>query len=483
MRLFWQLKPVLYFCAAIAAAQAPAPQVPGQTSAPVPAPMPTLPTGGQNPFLGGVPQGEATKGVLQLSFSDTLDRALKHNLGLLLGEQSTRIADGARMRALSQLLPNVTAGISTTSQQINLAALGFTGIAGFPQIIGPFSVYDARAFLSQQLVNISAIRGRSSENEVLRAARFSYQDARDIVVLVAANLYLQALAGRARIETSQAQLNTAKALYQRAVDMKNAGMAPGIDVLRAQVEMQAQQQRVIFFQNEFEKQKLSLARAIGLPTGQQFALSDRVPYTPPPPFTFEQALAEAYNGRADYRSAQAQVASAEEARKAAVAQRYPSLAISANYGALGQHPSSAHGTYAATANLEIPIFQGGRVSADVEQADAVLRQRRSQFDDLRTAIHYEIQTAFLDLKAAGEQVQVARSAVDLAGQQLTQAQDRFSAGVANTIEVVQAQEAVATANDNYISGLYAYNIAKASLARGMGGAEKTARQFLGVTGR
>ena len=144
-----------------------------------------------------------------------------------------------------------------------------------------------------------------------------------------------------------------------------------------------------------------------------------------------------------------------------------------DYGVLGPSLANSHGTYTATVGLNIPIFQGGRVRGEIVEVDAVLEQRRAQLAELRGRIAAELRTAFLDLSATGEQVQVARNAVELAQQQLTQAQDRFTSGVANNLEVTQAQEAVATANENYISSLYAYNAAKATLGRAIGGAEKT----------
>jgi outer membrane protein TolC len=470
----------LSFCALAAALcqMAPGPpQAPRQTSSPLPSAQPAMP-GAQNPFLGGLRTGQASSTPIALTLRDAIQRGLRQNLGLVLGEQGTRTAEAARLLARSGLLPYLTATTSDTSQQINLAAFGFN-LPGINPIVGPFNVFDARLAASQPLLNFAAIFNARAGSQGLQAARSSYQDARDVVVLVVAGLYLQAGAGEARIEAAQAQFNTAEALYRRAVDMKSAGMVAGIDVLRAQVEMQAQQQRVIFFRNEFEKQKLSLARAIGLPLAQPLTLADRVAYTPPPPLTVEQALERAYQNRADYRSAGALVGAAESARRAAEAARLPSLTFDANYGAIGPRPWNSHGTYAASLGLTIPIFQAGRVRANVLEADALLEQRRAQLEDLRAGVEQDVRTAFLDLTAAGDQVQVARSAADLAGQQLKQSEDRFAAGVANNIEVVQSQESVATANENYISALFAYNLAKASLARALGGAENNYLQFLG----
>ena len=260
--------------------------------------------------------------------------------------------------------------------------------------------------------------------------------------------------------------------------MRKVGVVAAIDVIRSQVEMQVQQQRVLVAQNDFDKQMLSLARTIGLPIGQQFTLTDKMPFAPAPPITLEEALTRAYNSRGDYRGALAQERAAELARKAAASERLPTLDLNGDYGALGNQPGNAHGTFTATAALNFPIFQGGKVHGDILQADAALAQRRAQTADLRGRIEYEIRTAFLDLNAAAQQVQVAQSSVNLAEQQVTQSRDRFAAGVADTVEVIQAQEALATTNQNLINSVFQHNVAKLSLARALGVAEEASKEFL-----
>jgi outer membrane protein TolC len=455
------------------------PQFTRQSGQPVPAVSAGPSVTGQNPFLGGVPSGKVQPGVLPLSLVEAVERGLKYNLGLLLTWEGTREARGARWRALSDLLPDIKAQTSETREQINLRAFGFGGLPGISPIVGPFDVFDARAFLSQPVFDMHAIQNFRAEAENQKAANYSYQDARDLVVLVSANLYLMAVAGESRVKAAQAQLDTAQALYNRAVDLKKAGVVPAIDELRSRVEFEDRRQRLIYFQNESVKQKLNLARAIGLPLGQEIALTDRIPYTPLPSMTFEESLERAYRSRADYQRTLSQVRAAKLARKAAQGERLPSLHFNADYGDIGPVPGASHGTFSVAATLTVPVFQGGRVHGKILEADALLRQRQSELEDMRARIEYEVRTAFLDLKASGEQVQVAQSAADLAGEQMKQAQDRFAAGVVNSIEVVQAQEAVATAEENYISSLYAYNLAKASLARALGLAEEGFKQLLG----
>ncbi len=443
---------------------------------------PNVSLGQQNPFTGAVPAGQPTPNVLSLTLADALGRGLKQNLGLVLSQQATETARGARFRSLSDVLPNVSARTAEVIQQNNLAALGLPAAllpAGVSPIVGPFSVFDARLVARSPLVDLHALNNLRASTESVRAAQLSVQDARDIVVLVVGGTYMQAVASSSLIDTVQAQVNTAQRLFQQAQDQKNAGVAAGIDVLRAQVELQVQQQRLVVAKNEFEKQKLALARAIGLPLGQRFTLADALPYAPAPATSFEQAMDRAFHSRADYLSAQALLRSAEMSRKAALAERYPNLAVAGDYGTLGRTPGNSHGTFTAAAALNIPIFQGGRVRGEIVQADAVLAQRRAQLEDQRSRIEFEVRSALLDVQAAAEQVQVAQSSANLAQQALAQAQDRFAAGVTSNIEVVQAQEALAVTNENYVASLLAHNLAKLSLARALGVAEEASKEFLG----
>jgi outer membrane protein TolC len=451
------------------------PQVAGTSAPPVPARTAALNLSvGQNPFLGGVRTGNPTPGTLPLSLADAIARGLKQNLGLLLGEQGVRAATGNRWAALSALLPTVGGSLGQAREVINLEAFGFPLAPGQSPLIGPFNVFDARLSVSQTVFAYSAIQAARAGGEALDAARFTYKDARDTVVFTIANLYLQAVTGASQIEAAQAQVNTSQALYTRAVNMKQSGVVPAIEVLRAQVQLQAQQQRLIFFQNEFAKEKLALARAIGLPLEQQFDLADKIPYAALQPMSFDEALRQAYASRADLQASRALVRAAEDNRRAAQGERLPSVGVNADIGKIGPSPDTSLRTYTVAAGVRVPILQGGSIRARVLQAEASLEQQRAQLEDLRTRIDFEVRSAFLDLKAAED-----RTAIQLADQQLTQAQDRFSAGVASNIEVVQAQEAVATASDNYISSLYAHNVAKISLARALGVAEADAGHFLG----
>jgi outer membrane protein TolC len=431
-------------------------------------------------YGGSVQQGQVRPEVIPLSFKDAIELGLKNNLGLLLQADNRIASRGQKWKELSELLPNFSAAVSENVAKINLAAEGLR-FPGFPAVIGPFGFFDARTYLTQSLVNLKALnrtRG-ASDNEL--AALYTYKDAREFVVLAVGNAYLQALAGEARVAAAQAQMETAQALYDKTADQQKAGVSPAIDTLRSKVELQSRQQQLIVARNDYAKQKLRLARVIGLPVGQEFTLADKAPYQALIPMGVEDSLQRAYTSRSDYLAAAAQVRAAEHFRKAASAEYFPTLGVSANYGASGVTPGGAHGsegTYQVSGALTIPIFQGGKTHADVLQAEATLRQSREQLANLRGQIEYEVRSALLDLAAANEQVEVARSSVDLANQALAQARDRFAAGVTDNLEVVQAQESVASANENYISSLYAHNVAKIAMARAAGFAEEGVRQYL-----
>jgi outer membrane protein TolC len=265
----------------------------------------------------------------------------------------------------------------------------------------------------------------------------------------------------------------------RATNLKESGLVPGIDVLRAQVQQQTQQQRVVAAENELAKQKLNLARAIGLPQGQAYSQTDAFVTDAVPVPELEQAMGTALESRADYKRSLALVRAAEESRKAAEGRRMPSLQVNADYGAIGRTPAFSHGTIGIGGTLVIPFYTGERARAEIVESESLLEQRKAESSSLRDRIEYDVRTAKLDIQSATEQVRVAKAARDLAQQQVIQAQDRFAAGVTNGLEVTQAQEAVAGAEENYIAGLYALNVAEASLARAMGTAEKTIKSFFG----
>jgi outer membrane protein TolC len=451
--------------------QIPAGQFPGQVQ-----------TSAQNPVFGSVPDVKPTPGVLQLTFRNAIERALRQNLAGLLSEYNTIEARGEKWQQLSDLLPNINADVQEVRQKVSLQALGFSGSlfpgVKLPAVIGPFSYFDARASANQHLLDWKSIQKYRSSVIGESVAQRNLKDARDLVVLATGNAYLQTIAAAARVETAQAQVETAQALYKKAMVQQQAGVAPAIDTLRAQVEYQTRQQQLIAATNDFAKQKISLARVVGLNPRQEFELASKSPYEAFPIPDLETSVQRAYTYRSDYRAAQDRLAAAQLERSAATAGYFPTLDLAANWGEIGAEPGDMLPTYALFGTLNIPIFQGGKVHSDVLKAEASLRQAQAQMADVRAQIDQDVRNALLDLKSAADQVEVAQSSVNLAEQALTQSQDRFSAGVTDNLEVVQAQEAVATAHENLISSLYMHNVAKVAFARALGRAEEGVLEYL-----
>ena len=431
-----------------------------------------------SPFNGGVPSGTVTTEPIRLTIIDAVARGLQHNLGVLLAEQTTETASAERWTALSRLLPNVSASITESRRKSNLEAFGFPldsnplG-ASFPKVVGPFNVFDARLFMSQTVFDYDSLKQASAATHHLAAERHNYRGARSIVMLASANLYLQSLAADARSTATAAQLASSQAIHQQAIDLRQGGIVAGIDVVRAEVRVSVDRQRATAAANDAQKARLQLARVIGLPIGQEFTLAANIPIVPETPLTVEQALDLAYAKRSDYLAAQEEVKAAEATRRAAIGDQLPSLRVTADYGAIGLTAGSALSTFNITGAIDVPIFEGGRQRARVAQATADLKRRQAELEDLKASVYYDVRTAFLDLEATRQQMEAASRGRDLASQQLQQSRDRFAAGVATNIEVIQAQEAVALASEQAISAEYGFSVAKTLLAAALGNAEET----------
>jgi len=430
-----------------------------------------------DPYSGSIPQGQATNDVIDLTIADALDRGLKYNLGLFLSSQGTAVARAQRLQELSHLLPNINGTFSEEVQRVNLKAFGFK-FPGLPSSVGPFGITATQATGSWEPLNASSIDRYRASGETVKAAEFNYRDARDTVVLAVGANYLLLIAQESRLEATQAEVKTAEALYQLAADQEAAGITPNIDTLRARVQLQAQEEALIQSENDVEKQRIALARVIGLPVRQKYRLADRVAYASVPDVTTEGAYELALRTRSDYKAALAELRAAELRKSAAWKEYLPSVGASGAYGVLGYTPNAMAPNYSAAATMYIPIFQGGRVQADMKAAEAALQTRQAQADSLRARIEQEVEDSLLDLRAAARQVEVARTGLDFAQRALAQSQDRFAAGVTNNVEVIQAQQQLASANDSYISSTFGHNIAKVLLARSIGNAEQMVKQYL-----
>ena len=430
-------------------------------------------------FTGSVPSGPATNEVVRLTLRDAVNRALRYNLGTIESGENVTAARGQRLLALSNLLPQVSAGVTENVDQTSIAVLGIKNVPQIPGVIGPFSYSSADASVSATLFNFSSIQRLRGARTAEEATKLSYQDTLDAVTLVVGNAYLQVIESASRIEAQEAQVRNAQALYDQALDSFQAGTAPKIDVTRTEVQLHTEQYNLSVARNNFDVAKLNLARAIGLPLGQQFDLADRLPYADINPPTVDEALKSAYNSRSDFRSALDLQKAAERDLSAARGERYPVVAMNGSYSDIGTTFGHSNGNFAVQAGVRVPLFTGGRIKGDITEAEASLRQRKAEAENVRGQVDYDVRTAFLNLNAAKEQVDVGKRNVALANESLARSKDRFTSGVTDSVEVVQAEQALASANDQYITSVYNHSLAKLALARALGVARTDYSQYLG----
>ena len=423
-----------------------------------------------SPYQGSVATGQATADTLGLTLDDAVQRGLRANLGILLSGTQTAGARGQQLSQLQSLLPSLDFSAKETVMQVDLAAQGLR-IKGFPTIIGPFGYTDIRATLNWSVVDMASLQRYMAARHNFAAAQLSAADAREMVVFTVVNAYLVVLADQTRIDAVQAQSATAKVSLDQAQARHSDGTAPQIDELRARVDAQSIEQQLIVARNALEKDKLSLARVIGLPLDQRFSLADQAPFAVFDQPKLESAIAQARTGRKDLAALNEQVQASGELRKAATDDRLPALDVSADYGDIGVNVRHSHGTGNATGTLSFPLFREFALRGQAQQAQSRLDTDQAKLADARQQVEADVRDALLDIESSAKQVEVARSSVDLATEALSEAQQRYSAGVSDNLPVSQAQQSLAQANDTLVVSLYRNNIAKLSLARALGAAE------------
>jgi len=428
-------------------------------------------------FNGSIASGEVSAQPVDLSLDDAIQRALRNNLGVILSGTQTASARGQRLSQLQSLLPGIDFKAQESVAQVDLPAEGLR-IPGFPTIIGPFGYTDLRASLSWSIVDLSSFRSYLASRHNFAGAQLSAEDARDLVVLTAGNAYLLVVADQTRVSSVDAQVKTAKVSLDQAVANHEAGTAPLLDELRSRVDYQSLEQQLIAAQNGLEKDKLSLARVIGLPLGQQFNLTDTAPYAAFDQFDVDKAIQAAHASRKDLAAMLEQVKASEEQRKGATAERFPKVDVAADYGDIGVNVRHSHGTVDASASLSVPVFKEFSLRGDAQVAQADLDTKKAQLSDMNAQVEADVRDALLDIASAQKQVEVSRSSVDLSNEALSEAQQRYANGVSENLAVSQAEQAVAQANDQYVASLYRHNVAKLSLARALGAAQNY-KNYLG----
>jgi outer membrane protein TolC len=432
----------------------------------------------QDSFKGSVVEGKSTGQTIDLSLNDAVQRGLRTNLGIILQSSNQQNAHGEQLEQLQALLPTVTGDASIEVEQLNLAAFGLK-FPGLNPIIGPFQVVDFRAYLTQNLVNVPALENYLAAKHNFRASQLSAEDARDMVVLTVGNAYLLCIAGQARIDAVNAELATSKVSLDQATASHEAGVSPRLDVLRAQVDYQNEQQTLISAQNQLAKDKLALARAIGLPLDQPFRLTDTEPYAAYENIDPAVAFAQALHNRKDLAAANERVEAAKNQKTAAWTSQLPAAKFTGDFGDLGTTAAHSHSTYTATGTVQAPILQIASTRGQENVADSAFTQAKAELADQIQQVNADIRNAILDIQSSDKLVQAAKSNVDLATQALAEAQDRFHAGVSDNLPVSQAQAQTEQANEQYIGALYQHNTAKLALARALGVAQTSYQNYLG----
>jgi outer membrane protein len=406
--------------------------------------------------------------VVRLSLRDAVELALRQNPQVILANLGVSRSEQERAVAKAALLPQVAANAGESVHRLNLeTAIGF-GFPGFPQHVGPFWVSQAGLGFSAPIFDLTLWRRYRGALQEIDASRAQAMTAREESILLVVSQYLGSQRAAADVKAAQSRVELAQALYDQAADLQKNGVGIGIDTLRANVQLQNEKQRLIQAQTELDASLFGLARLLSLDPRQKIELADQVSFFETPSVSPDQTLERAFAERPELKQVAAQQRRAEINRKAAGEQRLPRLSVNGTWSEQGLTPTTVIPVYVYTANLDFPLFTGGRIQAERAEADLAIRALKQQETELRNRIAQEVKTALAQLEAARNEVRVANLGLELARQEVEQARDRFQAGVANNIEVITAQNELARANDNQIAALYRYNQARADLAHATG---------------
>jgi len=426
-------------------------------------------TGKQNSLPGNAPAE-----LLRLTLDQAVALALKQNptaqIAILQAAQSEQDKNIAR----ADLLPQVSAKISDEAQKVNLLAEfgGRSPFPGFPKTIGPYQVFSAGPTVGATIFDLTLWRRYQAAQSTVGASKATSLSTREQVILLVVSQYIGTLRAMANVEASQSRVDLAQALYDQAADLQKEGVGTGIDTLRANVELQNEKQRLIEAQNDRETSLFGLSKLLNLDPRQRIELGDSLSFFDTPQPEVEPSIEAALAERQEWKSLESQIKSAEFQKKASQDSRLPSVRFDGDFAYVGTSGNTTLPTYTYEASVDLPLFTGGRIHAEVVRADLQIRALEQQKEDLRNQIALDVKTALLNLSSARSEVQVANLGVQLSREEVDQARDRFKAGVANNIEVIQAQDSLSRANDNQIAALYRFNQARADLARSVGQMEK-----------
>jgi outer membrane protein TolC len=415
----------------------------------------------------------------RLTLTEAIQLALKNNLSVRVARTQVDELEGTRERREASLLPHASGNLLANRQNVNLGALGFTSIPNIPipTVVPAFNHYDSRILASQPLIDREAYHNLKATEKQVQASKLTYQDTRDLVVRETAGLYLDSEVGFAEIETAESRVTTSQALEKLARDQHDQGLATAVDVVRAQVQLARDRQTLLVARDAYQTSLLALARFMGISPGTPLELAGHMDFHPVPAPPIDEALRTALEARSDYRSLLSQRESLVEQEKAARARYFPKLSVNGDYGALGTAQTMA-GIGEIQGTISISLFDWDR-TGQRKELESRVRRLNEQIDDLTRGIEQDLRKALLDLDSASNQVSVTESALALAERELSLAQDRFRNGVTDNIEVVTAQDTLASAQDDRIMALARHIDAGMALARALGATEKIYQTYLG----
>jgi outer membrane protein TolC len=349
---------------------------------------------------------------------------------------------------------------------------GRTPFPGFPKTIGPYQIFSAGPSVSAPVFDLTLWRRYQAAQNNLKASKANSLSTREQVVLLVVSQYIGTLRAVADVQASQSRVDLAQALYDQAADLQKEGVGTGIDTLRANVELQNEKQRLLVAENDRETFLYGLSRLLNLDPRQKLELGDSLSFFDTPQPEVEASIEAGLADRQEWKALTSQIRAAQDQKKAAQYERLPSVRFDGDFTYFGSSGNTTLPTYTYEASVNLPLFTGGRIRAEIVRADLEIRRLEEQQADLRNQIALDVKTALLNLESGRNEVQVANLGVQLSKEEVDQARDRFKAGVANNIEVIQAQDSLSRANDNQIAALYRFNQARADLARAVGQMEK-----------
>jgi outer membrane protein TolC/anti-anti-sigma regulatory factor len=410
--------------------------------------------------------------VLKLTLDQAVALALKQNTTAITAVIQAAEAVQDKNVARAALLPQANLESAESIRRLNIEAQFGSRIPGFAEHVGPYQVFQAGSAFSAPVFDLTLWRRYQGQRSLANAAKASSLSTREQVILLVVSQYIGTLRDVATVQAADSRVNLAQALYDQAADLQKEGVGTGIDTLRANVELQNEKQRLIEAQASRETSLYGLSRLLNLDPRQAVELADSLSYFETPQPDVEQSIEQALAERQEWKSLNDQIRAAEWQKKQAWDQRLPSLTAEGEWDYQGTRLNNGIPAYNYELALNLPLFTGGRIRAESTRADLEIRRLQQQQDDLRNQLGLDVKTALINLTSARSEVQVANLGVQLSQQEVDQARDRFRAGVANNIEVIQAQDSLARANDNQIAALYRFNQARADLARAVGQMER-----------